>query len=103
MKYFLIIFCSVFFLLYVFVQLVNNECVDLIDFGVVLICIGDIYINVDVMSSSSFFVDVFICFNGGVVSNDVYFGFIVDVLLVDVIIMISGMDMGFNGIFIENL
>ena len=102
MKYFLTILCSVLFSLHAFAQPANNECVDLIDLGVAPTCTGDIYTNVDATSSSSSPADVPTCFNGGVVSNDVYFGFTVDALLVDVTITISGTDMGPNGIPIEN-
>lgn len=102
MKYFLTILCSAFLTLTAFAQPANNDCVDLIDLGTAPVCTGDIYTNVDATSSSTDPDDVPTCFNGGVVSNDVYFGFQVDAALVDVTITISGTDLGPNGIPLEN-
>mgnify|MGYP000081805927 CR=1 FL=1 len=102
MKYFLTILCSVFFTLTAFAQPSNNDCVDLIDLGTAPVCTGDIYTNVDATSSSTAPGDAPTCFNGGVISNDVFFGFTVDAALVDVTITISGTDQGPNGIPLEN-
>ncbi|MEO0725300.1 MAG: gliding motility-associated C-terminal domain-containing protein [Bacteroidota bacterium] len=102
MKYSLTLLCGVLFSLSAFAQPSNNECVNLIDLGTAPVCTDDIYTNVDATSSSTSPDDVPLCFNGGVVSNDVYFGFQVDASLVDVTITISGTDMGPNGIPWEN-
>lgn len=87
----IILFFLVFLLIIVFVQFENDDCVGLIDLGVVFVCLDIVFFfNVDVMFSDIGFGNILSCFNGGVVGNDVWFVFMISDIIFDYIIIVIG-------------